>query len=83
MSDAQPTVGRIAFGPARETPARRGRPTVKTGEPSTEMRVSVEVSLYRQLRHLAQEARMPLPDVISTALREFIAKNLTASQSQQ
>lgn len=51
---------------------KRGRPAVVPGEQSVEIRGSIELSLYRRIRQLAQDRREEIPDVLRAALREFV-----------
>lgn len=56
---------------------RRGRPSIVPGEPSVQLRVSIEVSLYRQLRQHAQRQRAELNEAIREVLRDFVYEKLT------
>lgn len=54
-----------------------GAPSIRPDEPSIELRTSIEVSLHRRLRWLAQREREPVNDLIRDALRAFVAEKLT------
>ena len=60
---------------------KRGRPTIVTGEPSIHVGVSLEISLHRRLRVIAQQERAELNEVIRVALREFVYDKLTYPQT--
>ena len=59
--------------------AERGRPSVMPGEPSIPVSVSLEQSLHRKLRIVADQERYEggFHEVIRVALREFISKKFT------
>ena len=60
-----------------EESKRPGRPPIVPGEESIELSVSVELSLFRQLRRVAQVQCVGVGDVVRDALRrEFFRKNL-------
>lgn len=61
--------------PAAES--RRGRPSVRPGEPSLDVHLTIEVSLHRALRRLAQARREDVTEVMRVALRAFMAEKLT------
>lgn len=60
---------------------RVGRPTVVPGEPSIQLGLTIEVSLYRAYRQLAQERREEVPIVLREALREYLEEKLTPVNS--